>query len=119
MQRDWDVIRKILLKVEALPTESSKLHSGDLVPEGIDAESAVYHMRMLIESGLIVGECNTGEFTVYCYSRRLTWEGHEILDKIKRDATWNKIKETAREKGLDLTIDVVKAAAKSLVSQLF
>jgi len=119
MQRDWDVIRKILLKVEALPTEASKLTSDEFASVGIDAEAAVYHMRMLIESGLIVGECNSGERTIFCYARRLTWEGHEILDKIRREAMWARIKETAREKGLDLTTDVVKAAAKSLVSQLF
>lgn len=35
----------------------------------------------------------------------------ELLDKIRRDTVWNKIKETARTKGIDLGIDAVKALA--------
>ena len=43
MQRNWDIIRKILLKVEQLPTEDSTFASNEL--EGVDSEAVAYHMR--------------------------------------------------------------------------
>lgn len=119
MKRNWDVIRKILLKVEALPTEDSSLNSSDLNSEGIDSETGAYHMRLLIEAGMVKGVCNNAIMgPAICIAKSLTWSGHEFLDGIKRETVWNKVKETAREKGLDLSIDVIKAAAKAIVSQL-
>ena len=42
MLRDWDIIRKILLKIEQLPTEDSTFTSNEL--DGVDSESVAYHM---------------------------------------------------------------------------
>jgi hypothetical protein len=117
MKRDWEVIRKILVEVEALPSANSQLRSDGL--EGVDREVAGFNMGLLIDAGLVSGVSLDTHSSRLCIARRLTWGGCEFLDAIRRDTMWNKIQETAREKGLDLTIDVVKAAAKSLVSQLF
>ena len=46
---------------------------------------------------------------IYCVGQRLTWDGHELLDSIRQTGMWDKIKAKAREKGLDLTFDAVKA----------
>ncbi len=53
MQRNWDIIRKILLKVEQLPTEDSTFASNEL--EGVDSEAVAYHMRLLL-----VAQANKG-----------------------------------------------------------
>lgn len=113
MKRNWDVIRKIMIKLEEIPTESGQLDSDAI--QGVDNEAAFYHMRMMIEAGLAVGSCP--EMLGRCQGDllRLTWDGHELLDKIRRDSVWNKIKETARSKSVDLSIDVVKSVAKSLI----
>lgn len=112
MQRDWELIRVILLKIEELPSINDTLESTDL--EGTNNDLVAYHMELLISAGLIVGACRTAVGAPWCYASQLTWDGHEFLDAIRRDTTWNKIKETAREKGLDLTLDAVKAIAKSV-----
>lgn len=117
MRRDWDVIRRVLIEVEALPTANSVVRSDAL--EGVDAEVAGFNMGLLVDAGLVVGNCldtNSGRF---CHVRRLTWEGCEFLDEIRRDAAWEKIKETVEKKGLDLTFDTVTMAAKWLVTQIF
>jgi hypothetical protein len=119
MQRDWEVTRQILLKIEALSSDHNSLDTSCLTEEGVCSENVAHHVRILIDSGLIAQICWEFNGQKSCHGHRLTWEGHEILDKIRREAMWARIKETAREKGLDLTTDVVKAAAKSLVSQLF
>ena len=117
MKRNWDVIRKILLQLEAIPDEGGQLACGDLA--GVDNEAAFYHMRLLIESGLAVGgapELLGG--ASYAYLTRLTWEGHELLDKMRRETVWNKIKETARTKGVDLSVEVVSQVGAAVIARM-
>lgn len=113
MKRNWDVIRKIMVKLEELPTESGQLDSDSIC--GVDNETAFYHMRMMIEAGLAVGGCPEMLGARHGYLLRLTWDGHEFLDKIRRDTVWNKVKEIAKTKSIDLSSDVVKAVAKSVI----
>ena len=37
-------------------------------------------------------------------SPELTWQGHELLDTIRSKAVWERIKTTAKEKGVELQI---------------
>ena len=53
MTRDWDCIRTILLALEALGDTTSVVNAGDV--SGFDAETASYHMRLMIEARLIEG----------------------------------------------------------------
>lgn len=114
MQRNWDIVRKILIAVEALPTEDSEINSTEF--QDIDSDTAAYHMRLLLEASLIVGSCRDALGPPLCRARHLTWEGHEFLDKIKNESIWRKIKATAREKGVDLSFAVIKDLAKALIA---
>jgi len=116
MQRDWDVIRKILLEVEALPTEDSVLRSTELMD--VDAETVAYHMRLLLEADLIVGSCRDALGPPLCHASRLTWAGHEFLDQIKNASLWRQIKATARSKSVDLSFAVIKDLAKALIASI-
>ena len=49
---------------------------------------------------------------------RLTWEGHEFLDKIRSDTIWNKTKDVIAKHGLPMVIDVVKDIATSIISSV-
>ena len=105
-----------MLRVEQLPDEQATLTPEDMA--GMDSECAFYHMRLLIESGLAIGgnvELTGGS---NAWLTRLSWEGHELLDKIRSDTAWNKIKETARIKGIDLGIDALKAIAGMALAKI-
>jgi hypothetical protein len=117
MQRDWDLIRKILIQVEALGDTRSQFHADEV--EGADPETVSYHIRLLIDAGLVDGICSQGlDGPLRCFASALTWEGHEFLDKIRSAGMWNKIKATAREKGLSLSFDVIKVAATHAITAL-
>lgn len=110
MQRDWDLIRKILLQVEALGDTRSHLEADGI--DGADHEAVSYHIRLLMESGLAKGVCSQGlDGPLRCAASSLTWDGHEFLDSIRSSGMWNKIKATAREKGLSMSFDAIKAVA--------
>jgi hypothetical protein len=116
MKCNWDVIRKIMIKLEAIPTMGGQLESSEVC--GVDNETVFYHMRLMIEAGLAVGGCPEMLGAYDGYLVRLTWSGHELLDKIRRDSIWNKIKETAKVKSIDLSAEVVKAIARTVIDSV-
>lgn len=113
MKRDWNTIRRLLTLAEATPDAASVVSATEA--EGVDAEKAAHHIRLLIDAGLADGECYGADA---CYLRGLTWAGCELLDAIRRESAWNRIREAARERGLDLTLDVVKALAIKITERM-
>src|SRR5712691_6756381 len=118
MKRDWDCIRTILLLLEATGDTTSVVNAGD-VP-GFDAETASYHMRLMIEARLIEGACSEAiGAPLQCWGSAMTWEGHELLDKIRSPSIWNKIKTAARKHGVSLSLDLVKFLGTRAIENLF
>lgn len=116
MKRNWDLIRKILIEVEELGNTQSVVEHVD----GTDSEAVSYHIHLMIDSGLVEGQCSQGmDGPLRCFASALTWEGHEFLDKIRSATMWNKIKSVVREKSLPMTFDVIKAAAAYAVTAIF
>lgn len=116
MKRNWDTIRRILIKAEALPTADSVLESDQV--DFIDPQAAAYHMRLIIEAGLAAGHVRQASGPPSAHIECLTWEGHELLDSLRRETVWNRIKELAREKGMDLSLDAIRLLAKLVLEQV-
>ena len=114
MKRDWDLIREILLAVEASgPGESVNLHSFE---EGIRPEVS-YNVQLLEEVGFVnasiskqVGKVPALDFTIY----KIRWEGHDFLDAVRNDTNWNKTKNLISSKGGNMTFEVIKSVAIEL-----
>ena len=119
MKRNWDLVRKILMALEDIQDTTSIMEPGAVT--GYDEEIVSYHLQLLIEAGLIDGNCNSlsGKTPLHCRATRLTWEGHEFLDRIRSDTVWNRVKGLARERGLSLNLDVIVIAAKSVIEGMF
>lgn len=116
MKRDWELIRSILFKVEEMESTNTVLDDGWF--EGYPPEVVSYHMQILIEAGLVVGECSQGiGGPLRCYVLRLTWNGHEFLDASRDNSRWKKAKEMLMTKGGALTFDVLKALLISLLKE--
>lgn len=48
----------------------------------------------------------------------LTWQGHDLLDMLRSKPVWERIKTVAKEKGIELTFDAVKALGKAAVTAI-
>ena len=98
MRRDMELVRKILLYVEAKGDGSSGLIQID------DYEQTLidYHVDIMIDAGLLKGKPLRGGNRVLNHGVILTWDGHDFLDSIKNENVWNKIKGSIRDKGLEL-----------------
>lgn len=117
MKRDWDFIREILIDLE----ENSNLLKKHQDTE--TEEKFLYHIRLLVEEGLVLGiQANQGVGGGWVYSSsnpRLGWAGHEILDTLRSQTVWEKIKARSKETSIELTTESVKAlgawALKALI----
>ncbi|QLB18700.1 DUF2513 domain-containing protein [Mannheimia granulomatis] len=116
MKRNWDLIRKILLKLEEKADSTSWLESTDI--KGYDAKTVAYHYKLLNNAGLIeaidISSLEEEDFS----ATSLTWQGHEFLDKIRNDSVWNKVKSTVQSKSLDLSFDVIKTVATKIITAM-
>jgi DNA-binding transcriptional ArsR family regulator len=119
MKRDWGLIRRILQKVED-KSSYGELVSPDSV-DGYDVENVSYHMHLLDQAGLITAQCRESTRSrndgIYCVALNLTWEGHELLDSIKNDTVWNRLRKLLREKSIELSYSAVKAAAVQVIKE--
>ena len=113
MTRDFDLIRKILLYVE----ENHRGIYDRLNPlEGYSEEEFLYHCELLTDNGFIEGKVHRvmdGSGTFMC--KDLTWDGQDYLAKIKNDTVWNKVKKSAKDKGIELTIEIISRIATKII----
>lgn len=114
MKRDMELIRKILFKIEDTVDNVGKTN---LQIEGYTKDQVAYHCSILYEGGYIHA-CKIQYVSneIYSFSvGRLTWEGHEFLDKIREDTIWIKTKDTIAKKGLPFVFDIVKSVSTEII----
>jgi hypothetical protein len=119
MKRDWDVIRSVLEEIEGLGEQNFQaaqysVHQGMT----IDEETRVRHILLLRDAGYIKGvKADTLE-GAGIISPELTMPGHDLLDTLRSATVWERTKKIAKEKGVELTFDTVKALAKVAFDQI-
>jgi hypothetical protein len=97
VKRDMDLIRDILLKVEADP-ELDGMKFKCFEPSDFDAHSQqeiTYHIDLLFEAGFLQGSKSMDPIPAVS---RLTWQGHEFIGSISDPGVWEQVKN--RLKGL-------------------
>ncbi|MGH8552850.1 MAG: DUF2513 domain-containing protein, partial [Methylococcales bacterium] len=55
---------------------------------------------------------------VAAIATRLTNPGHELLDTIRAESVWGKIKDTFKAKGVEMTFDLVISLGKKIAESL-
>lgn len=119
MKRDMELVRKVLLIVEEKYVDTW-LHDNEMQIDGYDMKIIGYHCAVLYDAGLLYdykGQYGDGELLQFGVGR-LTWDGHEFLDKIKSDTVWNKTKDTITAKGIPFVLDAVKEIATAVTTTM-
>lgn len=115
VQRNMDLIRELLLMVEADTRLNGKqwvrfADPGEMGLTDRSAEEVGHHLDLLIEQGFIEGKSGMETIPVL---KKLTWNGHEFLDNIKNDDVWSKTKERiAGLKGIGISVVAAIAEAE-------
>jgi len=114
VKRDLELIRKIVLQVEGIPTGYVK---DELDVEGYSPEQIGYHSYLVIDAGLAKGV----DVTTYgCTSPNwrilhLTSAGHDFADTARDEGFWRKATGLARDKAGTVTLDMMKQILISLI----
>lgn len=106
MKRDMDLIRAILLMVEA-----GEIQGTSVAVEGCDPHMVAEHIELLLDAGLILGKVThfLGDEPPAALVRRLTWSGHEFLAAARNETVWSRTKVFVKEKGGDIPFSVLQA----------
>lgn len=117
MKRDWDIIRDVLIEVEAL--DDARFQSIEYGPTSeSDEPEKDAHGILLWKAGFIEGANASSMDGDAVIAQGLTWDGHELLETIRSKAVWERIKSTAKEKGIELTFDAVKGLGKAVLTTI-
>lgn len=92
MQRNMDLVRMILLRLEDPPTTRGL--PRDLGIKGYVPEQISYHVHIMEQEGLIEASDNSvlNDPMPSLMPTKMTWKGHEFLDLARDQDRWNRAK---------------------------
>jgi hypothetical protein len=117
MKRDMDLIRELLLRIEAqhIGAGSTLLlayNRPPLIADGENIDEIAYAMRMMEDAGFLDLVLNQPAMGVGV--RGLSWSGHDFLDSVRDPQIWQETKEVAGKAG-GFTVDLLVELAKGLI----
>ena len=115
MKRDMDVVRQLLLEIEATGeldySQADRKYLADLepTPEEIHEQQVTqYHYLLLVDAGFIRTLENKW------WIEGLTWEAHDFLDAVREESSWDGLKQHFKNQGKDVSsmpLQIVKNVA--------
>jgi hypothetical protein len=119
MKRDWNIIRDVLIEVEALSaSERNQFTYG--VGSEYSGESQLRSEQALLlwKAGFVEAIDASTYAGAAVIAPELTWAGHDLLDTLRSKPVWEKVKSIAKDKGIELTFDAVKMLGKYAMESL-
>ena len=115
MERDLDLIRAILLDIEARGTPTQLI---DPTVEGSNDLQISYHVMLMEDAGLIRATDRSAIGIFRWSAGSLTWLGHELAEYLRDETLW----ETAKRDVLDasaggLPFEVLRDRLRELVAR--
>jgi hypothetical protein len=111
MKRDADLVRTILLAVE-------NADGGELVRlppiDGHSSSAVHFHVRLLLEAGLLQTALPDRKPKQSWIILRLTWAGYDLLDHIRDPKIWRITKAGAAKIG-SWSVETLAALAKAAI----
>ena len=116
MKLNHDTVREIILYLEDHLKLNDELDSTEIMLPEITVDEVAYTLLRLSEADfitIITDEDLSGNIDIFVKS--LTWKGHEFLDNIRNNNTWNKVKKVASDVGAD-SLSALQKIAINVIS---
>ena len=108
MQRDMELIAKLLLQIEKMPPGEEGLHFSG----GYDPKLITDHLFIMWDAGLIdAHDCSSSDGRNIMVNR-MTWSGHEFLDNIRKGDIWDQLGSKLKEAPFEVVLDIAKSYAR-------
>ena len=127
MRQDIDLIRNIMVAVEALQNTieplngkdiyENLLNNGQITSSDDDFHKFLYHVKLLDQDCLIEGSTDNihiGFFMV----RSITPSGHRFLDAVREKPFFRKVKDYLQQNSVPITIASIQAAAGAIIANI-
>lgn len=117
MKRDMDLVRSILLQVEAADNECE---SGQLDFMGHSQAEVYYHIELMQQRGLIDATVKRdwSGSVIYASITGLTWDGQDFLDAMRDDRVWARSKKAVKDAVGSTTFDVIKKVCVEVATSM-
>jgi len=101
-----ELIRELMLRFEA---------DDRSLPDGRTGWEVAYHVKQLIDAGLVEGEVVNGfasdtpgrpipkDFIIH----DITWKGHDFIMAVRDDNVWKRTKDYFRKNAIAWTVDLI------------
>lgn len=113
MKQNFDLVRKILLKVR----DHDDPYGLKGLPEIEDYSYAdiSYHINIMCDAGLLTTKpiAEMGVKYDKYFGINLTWQGQDFIDAAEDDSIWKKAKNTVIKPGVSFTFDILKEWLKT------
>jgi hypothetical protein len=121
MQRDPDLIRLLMLKLETLPLRAmgiAMINCRDhLAIDGYTTDQVIYHVDQILMNGWIDSAGGQGMNPNAQFSfRALTPAGHDFVDSVRDEAIWKLTKDGVLAAG-GFTLDTLSALGKAFLKK--
>lgn len=110
MKRNPDLIRHLLLALENSP-DAELLRLPSL--QGYASHQVEHHFRLLLEAGLVTAGYISADGRRWI-AVRLTWDGHEYLERMRDPAVWRETKKAMGKAGV-WSLETMGAVAKAII----
>lgn len=119
MKRNMDLVRAILLELEAGTLVTEGTHTANVA--GYSPELVADHLQILVDAKLIEATFvpTYGDAIPAVSDPRLTWAGHEFVDVMKNDTVWRKTMKFVADKGGGATLAIVMEVGKRFAAEHF
>lgn len=121
MKRDMDLVREIMLQIEASPTIDDWI---DIKIDDRKPEEVLYHVILLEEAGLIKAEDLSTLGGKDIRPTGLTWDGHQFVEAARDDTRWGKARDILNKAGawtiqfaIQVITEIAKDQARGLLGQ--
>lgn len=117
MRRDMDLVRSILIQVEAA---DGPLDMGDMDPCGHTEEEVAYHIELMAQRGLVSATVRRayGGAVMLCRVDALTWDGRDMLDAVRSERVWARARRAIADSVGTATFDVVKGVCSAIAQRM-
>lgn len=116
MKRDMELVRRILLALEAHASGSAPT---PFTIKGYDQDVIGHHVYLMAQGDLLTA----AEVTAFgdapiAIPGTITWKGHEFLDATRSETVWRQVRTVLKDKGVSLPFALVQELAIQVLKKL-
>jgi Hypothetical protein (DUF2513) len=116
MHRDMELIRKILMAMEAY---SSGFAPTSFTIAGYDQDVIGHHIWLMEQGELVTAFDITsqGDASPTAIPGSITWKGHDFLNSVRTEKVWLKLKAEMKDKGVSLPFALIQQLALKIAAK--